>query len=116
MSVFLGKPSASIEAWIKAHHQPAGHPETRVKYVGGATATFDVEEVLNSDSIDNHTNIEEVDIGNTVTTIVSNALAFCPYLTSVTIPASVESIFSNAFYDCASLTSVTFLGKTMEQV
>ena len=31
-NVFLGKPPASIEQWIKDHHGPAGHPETRVKY------------------------------------------------------------------------------------
>lgn len=51
--IFLGKPPANIEQWIKDHHGPAGHPETRVKYVGGAAATFDIEEVLGPASIDN---------------------------------------------------------------
>ena len=114
--IFLGMPPAHIKKWIEDHAQPAGHPETRVKYVGGATATFDIEEVLGQASIDNRQNVEEVDIGNTVTTIIDGAFEFCPNLTTVTIPSSTTCIGSNAFYDCINLTSVTFLGKTMEQV
>ena len=46
-------------------------------------------------------------IPNGVTSIGSNAFAFCYSLTSVVIPNSVTSIGANAFSSCTSLTSVT---------
>ena len=123
---------------------PAGHPETRVKYTeaSGITPreqTFNIEGELTSSSIDNISDVEEVDIGNTVTSIRYDTFSGCSGLTSVTIPNSVTSIgdvaFAGcssltsvtipdgvtnigdvAFAGCSSLTSVTFLGKTLPQV
>ena len=100
---------------------PAGHPETRVKYTeaSGITPreqTFNIEGELTSSSIDNISDVEEVDIGNTVTSIRYDTFSGCSGLTSVTIPNSVTSIGDVAFAGCSSLTSVTFLGKTLPQV
>ena len=50
--------------------------------------------------------LTSVTIGNSVTSIGSNAFYDCSGLTSVTIGNSVTSIGSNAFYDCIGLTSV----------
>ncbi len=49
-----------------------------------------------------------VTIPNSVTSIGSVAFSYCKSLTSITIPNSVTSIGNNAFYGCSSLTSVTF--------
>ena len=49
--IFLGKPHASVEAWIKGHPfvppTPAEHPETRVTYNNGSTETFNIVGELN---------------------------------------------------------------------
>ena len=83
--VFLGKTDPAVEAWINAHCRPDGHAETRVKYSSGATETFDIEGELNSNSITNIYDVEEVDIGNAVTSIGNYAFRGCSRLTSVTI-------------------------------
>lgn len=64
---------------------PISHPETRVKYVGGATDTFNIEGELTSNSIHDIGNVEEVDIGDTVTDIGDYAFYYCTYLTDVVI-------------------------------
>jgi hypothetical protein len=46
-------------------------------------------------------------IPNSVTSIATNAFAFCTSLTSVTLPNSIINIGDAAFLDCISLTSVT---------
>ena len=46
-------------------------------------------------------------IGNSVTSIGSNAFYGCAGMTSVTIPNSVTSIGSSAFCNCSGLTSIT---------
>ena len=56
---------------------------------------------------DEDTEITNLIIPNSVTSIGSNAFFGCSGLTSVTIPNSVTSIGSNAFFDCSGLTSVT---------
>ena len=48
-----------------------------------------------------------ITIPNSVTSIGSSAFARCSGLTSVTIPNSVTSIGSSAFYACSCLTSIT---------
>ncbi len=53
------------------------------------------------------TNITNVTIPDSVTSIGSSAFDGCNSLTSVTIPDSVTSIGVSAFYGCSSLTSVT---------
>ena len=56
---------------------------------------------------DENTEITDLDIPNSVTSIGHNAFQNCYGLTSVTIPNSVTSIGSNAFAGCWYLTSVT---------
>ena len=52
-------------------------------------------------------NITSVTIGNSVTSIGSNAFYDCYGLTSITIPNSVTSIGMSAFAWCSGLTSIT---------
>ena len=56
---------------------------------------------------DENTEIKELIIPNSVTSIENYAFEGCSGLTSVTIPNSVTSIGSKAFRDCSGLTSVT---------
>jgi hypothetical protein len=51
--------------------------------------------------------IKKIEIGDSVTSIGSNAFHGCYSLSSVTIPDSVTSIGSKAFFYCSSLSSVT---------
>ena len=51
--------------------------------------------------------LTSVTIGNSVTSIGEWAFGYCSGLTSVTIPNSVTSIGEGAFYGCSGLTSVT---------
>ena len=53
------------------------------------------------------TDIVEIIIPNSVTTIGDYGFSQCSSLTSVTIPNSVTSIGKHAFYQCSGLTSVT---------
>jgi len=55
----------------------------------------------------NGSEITELTIPNSVTTIGNNAFYDCSGLTSVTIPNSVTSIGNYAFSNCSGLTSVT---------
>lgn len=59
-------------------------------------------------NIDGHSrmSVVAVEIGNTVTSIGTDAFYNCSGLTSVTIPNSVTSIGADAFYDCDGLTSI----------
>jgi hypothetical protein len=56
---------------------------------------------------DENTEITELIIPNSVTSIGESAFYRCSGLTSVTIPNSVKSIGNSAFYNCFGLTSVT---------
>ena len=56
---------------------------------------------------DEDTEITNLIIPNSVTSIGYNAFQYCSSLTSVTIPNSVTSIGYNAFLYCSGLTSVT---------
>ena len=56
---------------------------------------------------DENTEITDLVIPNSVTSIGDYAFQYCRGLTSVTIPNSVTSIGSWAFSDCSGLTSVT---------
>ena len=57
-------------------------------------------------AFDGCSGLTSVTIGNSVTSIGSSAFAYCSGLTSVTIPNSVTSIGGSAFYNCSGLTSV----------
>ena len=56
---------------------------------------------------DENTEIKDLIIPNSVTSIGANTFRYCSGLTSVTIPTSVTSIGSYAFSGCDNLTSVT---------
>ncbi len=56
---------------------------------------------------DENTEITDLVIPNSVTSIGDNAFENCSGLTSVTIPNSVTRIGQEAFYGCSGLTSVT---------
>ena len=56
---------------------------------------------------DENTEITNLVIPSSVTSIGYEAFSGCSSLTSVTIPSSVTSIGSYAFYECSGLTSVT---------
>ena len=95
-----------------------GHPETRVKYTeasGIPDATFNIVGELTYESIDNLNVVEEVDIGDTVTSI-GEAIFAGTWLMSITIPNSVTSIGSGAFMGCQNITNITVQGKTLTQV
>ena len=51
--------------------------------------------------------LTSITIGNSVTSIGGYAFTLCTSLTSITIPNSVTSIGGAAFYQCSGLTSVT---------
>ena len=61
------------------------------------------------------TDIVEIIIPNSVTTIGDYGFSECSSLTSVTIPNSVTSIGECAFYHCSSMTSVT-IGNSVESI
>ncbi len=73
---------------------------------------------LGASAFGNCTNLTSVTFaaGSTLQTIGNNAFQKIG-ITSITIPASVTSIGSNAFYQCGSLTSVTFAaGSLLESI
>lgn len=53
------------------------------------------------------TDLTNVTIGNSVTSIDKSAFCGCTGLTSIIIPDSVTNIGESAFYNCAGLTSIT---------
>ena len=59
-------------------------------------------------------NIESIDIPDSVTSIEGWAFSNCSNLTSIVIPSSVTSITYSVFSDCTSLTAVTILSKDVE--
>ena len=107
--IFLGKPPASIEQWIKDHHGPVVKETTVVKYTAASRLPDwegDIIGELTSSSIPNRSDIAEVEIGSHVTVIMGEAFIGCSSLASVTIPGSVTDIYEGAFQGCTSLTSV----------
>ena len=56
---------------------------------------------------DENTEITELEIPNSITSVSSDAFRYCSGLTSITIPSSVTSITSDAFRNCTNLSTVT---------
>ncbi len=63
----------------------------------------------------NGTEVKDLVIPNSVTSIGGSAFSGCSGLTSVTIPNSVTSIGDDAFYGCSGLTSVT-IGSAVKNI
>ena len=66
-----------------------------------------VLDMLANGGFKNKTNLTNIVIPNSVTTIRSNAFYGCTGLTSVTIPDSVTTLGSSVFEGCTELTNVT---------
>lgn len=118
VEIYLGKPPAHIEQWIKDHLGPISHPETRFTLQNGTIEPYDIIETLDQQwMIDNGyqdkrtyewiKTITYADIGNTVTSIGDDTFDSCSSLMSVTIPNTVTSIGRNAFFLCKNLENVT---------
>ena len=98
---------------------PAGHAKTIITLTDDSTVEYEWSGTLTKQMFENvglweggslwgvNNPMDELDIGNTMTSIGEGALQDCYVLTSVTIPDSVTSIGDNAFYDCIALTNVT---------
>lgn len=105
-NIFLGKPPASIEQWIRDHRRPVVKETTVVRYTAASQRTAwegDIVGLLTSSSIPNKTDAEEVDIGSHVTGIDSSVFSECSNLTTVAIPDGITTIKDNAFYKCTNL-------------
>ena len=120
VQIFLGKPPANIEQWIKDHHGPEPGPtapDGKVLYKTEAGGEWLQDDADISDGafngFANKDSAVEVIIpskdasGNDVTSIGSGAFAECTSLTDVTIPDGVTGIGDGAFYACSGLTSLT---------
>ena len=84
-NVFLRKPSASIEAWIKAC--------TWAKYNGDEHWTkLLVFGELNQSSVPSKASLAELVVGTGVTGIGDYALANCSSLSSISVPSSVLNV------------------------
>lgn len=95
--------------------------EYRLESGGTATGSFVIEDVYRGKPVTEIAEgafrgkvgqgLENVTIGNNVTTIGDNAFYQCLYLQSIVIPDSVVSIGEGAFLGCKSLTTVTLPAK-----
>ena len=110
-TIFLGKPPANIESFIKVptRYKYISDTEWRTTMLGGTIALVDGMG-QSTGQIENPRNIVEIEIGmgtqaNPVTIIGDSAFRDCSNLTSVTIPKSVTSIGVRAFYNCRGLTN-----------
>ena len=114
-TIFLGKPPANIEAWIKAHSQPAGHADTWYKYENDTEwRHVNIEGTLklvnmgqSTGQIENPYDIVAIEIGENVTDIGQYAFEDTTRLTSITIPGNMTNILDYAFSYCSGITSIT---------
>ena len=75
--------------------------------ISGTGTMADYSSYTNAPWYDYHSSIKSIVINDGVTSIGSQAFAWCSSLTSVTIGNSVTSIGDGAFLGCSSLTSIT---------
>lgn len=73
----------------------------------GAIPDYFVQEAQNPPWYEFRTNIKEVSLSQTVTSIGEDAFADCENMTTVTIPDGVTKIGRAAFESCSSLSSIT---------
>lgn len=118
VEAYLGNPPANIKAWIEQHSQPSGHSDTRVTYVSHSERedwSGEIVGALTNESIPYIEDVETVDVGNTVTSIGTDAFRGSSYLTSIIMPDSVTTINPNAFQSCSNLSYVS-LGSGIESI
>ena len=60
------------------------------------------------------TNLKQITIPGSVTTIGQIAFSGCSSLTSITLPNSITRIGASAFQNCTNLTSITYMGTMAE--
>lgn len=110
---------------------PLPHPETIVEYANGSISSLNIVGELGENSIPDSNNVTKIDIGNTVTDIMSYAFAnnfenlssvilpdsisgdlngafsYCYNLVELKLGNGISSIADYAFADCSMLTSIT---------
>ena len=96
--------SGNFAPWIKPNN--AGNESDGLKYPITAVTIADGVTSVGMKAFDNCSGLQNVTIGNSVTTINGNAFSQSG-LQSVAIPASVESINTGAFELCRELQNVT---------
>lgn len=126
-NLFLGKPSAKADAFIKmpTRYKYVNDTDWRTTLIGGG----EIDQIVNPRNIkeiiigtgtqenpvtsigvstfENCSKLMSVIIPNNVTNIGTKAFENCTNLTSMTIPDSVTSIGASAFFNCNGLTNVT---------
>ena len=122
--VFLGKPPANIESWIRAHAAPATRADTRVWWSSDESNYNDylIENVLNYETLNaagltygdnisypvtwyNQPYKIQIGIGSQESPIISieNVFSTCSNLTSITIPDTITNIEQGVFNDSNEL-------------
>lgn len=61
---------------------------------------------ISANGFKNNTNLTEIILPDTITTIENYAFQYCTSLTSITIPKKVKTIGTGAFSDCTQLTTI----------
>ena len=116
-NIFLGKPPANVEQWIRKHHSK---PETHIKFVDGTEDDYLLEGNVDWQYLAGKGLVEqaggppawikqpqEVNIGSAVTSIGGAAFFNCSQLTSIAIPDDVTTIEYAAFFGCSGLASIS---------
>lgn len=124
-NIFLGRPPANVETWIREHSGPAPIPTratTIITTTEDGPQEFLIEGAIDSYWMNEHgffdfdefawsKNITNVDFGvgsqeHPLTSIGASVLQDCYILSSATIGSSIIHIEAQAFYYCSNLTSI----------
>lgn len=91
--------------------QTGGGDNKLPQLVDGSLTTITAEDLAGAtevrDYVFDHSNITNITLPNSVTSIGTAAFNFCLALTQITIPNSVTSIGESAFNKCIALTQIT---------